>query len=75
MTINRMIELLEIEQQCVTRKSRDNCYNCNLCDLVQSDLELQEMYAGVIAILKEQPNCDECVCQSCGLMANGKNGR
>ena len=53
MTIQRMIELLKIEQECMLRKSRGICENnCGVCDLVQDDGELHEMYTNVIGIVK-----------------------
>ena len=55
MTIQRMIELLEIEHECMLRGSHDDCdRNCADCDLVQNDDELHEMYTDVIAMLNEQ---------------------
>ena len=55
MTIQRMLELLEIEHECMLRGSHDDCdRNCANCDLVQDDGELHEMYTDVIALLKEQ---------------------
>lgn len=55
MTIQRMIELLEIEHECMLRGSHDDCdRNCADCDLVQDDSDLHEMYTDVIALLKEQ---------------------
>ena len=55
MTIQRMIELLEIEHECMLRGSHDACdRNCTDCDLVQDDGELHEMYTDVIALLNEQ---------------------
>lgn len=54
MTIQRMIELLEIEHECMLRGAHDACdRNCADCELVQDDGELHEMYASVIALLKE----------------------
>lgn len=54
MTIQRMIELLEIEHECMLRGAHDDCdRNCSDCELVQDDEELHEMYTNVIAILKE----------------------
>ena len=53
MTTERMIELLEIERQCVLRAANCN-RNCAVCNLVQEDKELLEMYEGVINLLKEQ---------------------
>lgn len=55
MTIQRIIELLEIEHECILRNSHDDCdRNCADCDLVQDDGDLHEMYTDVIALLKEQ---------------------
>ena len=55
MTIQRMIELLEIEHECMLRGSHDDCdRNCADCELVQDDGDLHEMYTNVIALLKEQ---------------------
>lgn len=55
MTIQRMLELLEIEHECMLRGSHDDCdRNCADCELVQDDDELHEMYTDVIAMLKEQ---------------------
>lgn len=54
MTITRMIELLEIEHECMLRGSHDDCdRNCADCELVQDDGELHEMYTNVIGILEE----------------------
>ena len=53
MTIDRMIELLEIEHACMLRGANDNCDRvCEECDLVQEADELDEMYEGVIKIMK-----------------------
>lgn len=70
MTIKRMIELLEIEHECMLRGAHDDCdRNCADCELVQDDGELHEMYTNVIGMLKEQewisvkdrlPNCNGC---------------
>ena len=48
-----MIELLEIEHECMLRKSHGDCdgYCCD-CDLVQDDAELHEMYTDVIGLLQ-----------------------
>ena len=55
MTIERMIELLKIEHECMLRNSHGNCtHKCEDCDLVQDDGELHEMYLDVIGILKAQ---------------------
>ena len=55
MTIQRMVELLEIEHKCMLKGSHDDCdRNCADCELVQDDNELHEMYTNVIAMLKEQ---------------------
>ena len=51
MTLDRTIELLTIEKECVKRaKSCDR--NCAECELVQDDKELLRMYTRVIYILK-----------------------
>ena len=55
MTIQRMIELLEIEHECILRNSHGECdRNCGDCDLVQDDGDLHEMYTDVISLLKQQ---------------------
>ena len=52
MTIERMIELLKIEHECMLRASHNDCdRNCDKCELVQDDNELHEMYMNVIDIL------------------------
>ena len=76
MTNERMIELLEIEHECMLRGSHDDCdRNCADCELVQDDGDLHEMYTNVIALLKEQeavkPVRDEetgrmWLCGNCG---------
>ena len=55
MTIDRITELLKIEQKCVTRSatcSRD----CAVCDLVQNDKELIEMYTEAINYIERIKN-------------------
>ncbi len=55
MTIQRMLELLEIEHECMLRGSHDDCdRNCADCELVQDDGDLHEMYTDIIAMLKMQ---------------------
>ena len=55
MTIERMIELLEIEHECMLRGAHDDCdRKCADCELVQEDDELHEMYTNVVWLLKEQ---------------------
>lgn len=55
MTIQRMLELLKIEHECMLRGSHDDCdRNCADCELVQDDGDLHEMYTDIIALLKEQ---------------------
>ena len=50
-----MVELLEIEHECMLRGAHDDCdRNCADCELVQDDGDLHEMYTNVIALLKEQ---------------------
>lgn len=53
MTVERMIELLEIEKECVLRNASGECNRyCAGCDLLQDDTELHEMYTEVIALLR-----------------------
>lgn len=55
MTNERIIELLEIEKECVLRNCCGECNRaCHICELVQDDTELHEMYTEVIALLKAQ---------------------
>lgn len=55
MTVERMIELLEIEKECVLRNADGECNRyCAECDLLQDDTELHEMYTEAIALLKAQ---------------------
>ena len=50
MTDFRMLELLKIERECVSRA--DTCdRNCASCDLVQDTNELLEMYDKVIRLV------------------------
>lgn len=53
--IKRIIELLEIEKECVLRNASAECNRyCAGCDLLHDDTELHEMYTEVIALLKAQ---------------------
>ena len=60
MKIDRVLELLKIERECVTRQSPCNeksklCdRNCGECDIAQDDLEIIEMYDFVIGMLEMQ---------------------
>lgn len=55
MTVERIIELLEIENECILRNASGECNRyCAECDLVQDDTELLEMYTEAIALLKAQ---------------------
>lgn len=68
MKIDRVLELLKIERECVTRQSPCNdksklCNrNCGECDIAQNDLEIIEMYDFVISMMemKEQPDIVRC---------------
>ena len=53
MTKERIIELLEIEHECISRGATCD-RNCATCELVQDDKELHEMYTNVIQIVKEK---------------------
>lgn len=82
MTYERMIELLQVEHECVLRKSHGDCDSqCDACDLVQDDGEPHEMYSNVIGLLKAQEpkpvhvNAKLChrkigECPSCGKPIN-----
>lgn len=55
MTRQRMVELLEIEKECARRNACGECNrSCHICDLLQDDTELHEMYEEVIALVKAQ---------------------
>lgn len=56
MTLNRIIELLSIERQCVERNISGCDRNCAQCDLVQTDKDLIEMYSETINILSRIKN-------------------
>jgi len=69
MTRQRMVELLEIEMECVRRNGCGECNRaCHICDLLQDDTELHEMYEEVIALMKAQElveaNCEHR-CNKC----------
>ena len=69
MTKQRIIELLEIEHECMLRGAHDECdRNCAECELVQDDNELHEMYTDVIALLKEQNHITYRDCSDALLM-------
>ena len=54
MTIDRMVELLKIEHECMLRKSHGDCDGqCEDCELVQDDGELHEMYENVIGLVEK----------------------
>ncbi len=59
MTKERMVELLKIEKECVTRASKDICdRQCDKCELVQDDKELLTMYEKVISLMIRIRNTD-----------------
>ena len=53
MTLDRAIELLKIERECVSRNTNGCDRNCAACDLVQEDWELLEMYGRLIEWLEQ----------------------
>lgn len=54
MEAGRLIELIEIEQECVGRKANGDCdSDCRHCDLVQDDMELDEMYEDLKGLVKK----------------------
>ena len=59
MTIQRMVELLKIEHECMLRKSHGDCDGqCENCELVQDDGELHEMYENVIGVVGAQESVE-----------------
>ena len=51
---DRIIQLLEIEHECMLRGSHGDCdRKCEDCELVQDDYDLHEMYLDAIAIVKD----------------------
>ena len=53
--MDRIIELLNIERECVRRNSGQNCdRNCGACDLVQDDKELMAAYDSAVEMLTTQ---------------------
>ena len=76
MTRERVVELLEIEHECMLRGSYDECdRNCLKCELVQKNTDLDEMYKIVIDLLKNyetkiktQQSIEgiQFVCETCG---------
>ena len=53
MNLQRKIELLEAERDCIRRRDEDPCdRKCADCDLVQDSEELLEMYNDLIVTLK-----------------------
>ena len=55
MTLARIVELLSIERECISRNQHNDCNrDCAHCDLVQEDWELNEMYGKVIEIVKDK---------------------
>ena len=56
MSLDRALELLKIERECVLRQNgkgcqRDHTNTCNGCDLVQSDADIVQMYDAVIELV------------------------
>ena len=81
MTRRRMVELLEIEKECVRRNGCGECNRaCHICDLLQDDTELHEMYEEVIALVKalntteaELNLCGSCMYEFGGCGATGED--
>lgn len=59
MTIERAIELLEIEKTCIMRANTCD-RNCAACDLVQTDTDLLAAYDAAIEALRNKPEWIEC---------------
>ena len=55
MSIERIIELLKVEKECVERNERCSCgRHCEKCDLVQETNELIAMYGQLIDLLEKE---------------------
>lgn len=65
MEIQRAIELLKIERECINRNNQPFGKNCNRecskCDLVQNTDELIEMYDWVIEYLERENKIQQLV--------------
>ncbi len=60
MTNDRILELLEIERECVTQQSKGGCdHDCEHCHLAQSDSEILEMYDDLIYVWQDLMNRSE----------------
>lgn len=76
MKINRVLELLKAERECVTRQSPCNeksklCdRNCGECDIAQNDLESIEMYDFVISMVEMKS--EEAIAPTIGEGAEGE---
>lgn len=54
MNIPRVLELLKIEKECISRNEQSQCDRCcSTCDLVQDTNELLEMYCSLIDFLEQ----------------------
>lgn len=53
MSIDRILELLNIELQCIQSDCSRECFTC---PLVQEQAELEEMYKTVIDVLSDRNN-------------------
>lgn len=52
MTVQRVVELLRIELECIKRNNGSSCdRNCSQCDLVQDSQELIDYYETAIQII------------------------
>lgn len=62
MTIERCVELLKIEKECVLRQDTSKCcresLGCAKCDLVQDANEISEMYDTSINIINSYKNLE-----------------
>lgn len=54
MTLEKLINLMQIERECITRNEHHNCNrDCENCNLVQNTDTLIKAYDKTIAILTE----------------------
>ena len=65
MSIDRIIELLEIEKECASRRTSGCDRMCDNCAIVQNDQELIKMYTNAISLIKEHKQPESplpCMC-------------
>ena len=75
MTNQKILDLLEIERECILRNNGQNCdRDCERCDLVQDPADLIEMYNAVIADYKRKVRNDRFEAREQEIWYNYING-